>query len=150
MAARTGSAEWEGTLEEGHGILSVASGLCKAPYSYGTRFADQPGTNPEELIGAAHAACVAMALASRLDIAGYYPQHLTVSSRVHLSQQREEYSINRIELDASAEVQGISNEVFQIIAEDAKNSSPVSRLLAGAEISIRAKLVGTPREEVVK
>lgn len=149
MAMKSGSADWDGALKTGSGTFRLGSGACELPYAYGARFGEEIGASPEELIGTAHAACVAMALAHRLDQAGYSPKHIHITSKLDFHAEKDGFVTSRILLEAEADVSDISDEVFQRLAEDAKNSSPVSRLLTGAEIVLHASLAGTPREEVM-
>jgi osmotically inducible protein OsmC len=137
MAIRTSSAEWKGTLKEGSGIMKVGSGAYEGPFTHASRFADGAGTNPEELIGAAHAGCFSMFLSALLTSAGFVPTSIRTTATVHIV---DGPTINLIELNTEAEVPGVSNEVFQEKAAEAKQKCPVSKVLAGAEIRLTAKL----------
>jgi lipoyl-dependent peroxiredoxin len=137
MAIRTSSAEWKGTLKEGAGTVKVGSGVYEGPYTWASRFESGPGTNPEELVGAAHAACFSMFLASLLTNAGYPPTRIATTARVHLGAGP---TITLIELTTQAEVPGVSEEEFQAHAEAAKKNCPVSKALAGPEIVLHAEL----------
>jgi len=137
---RTASAIWHGDLKNGHGALATHSGVLKdTPYSFATRFEGSPGTNPEELIAAAHAGCFTMALSAALSQSGFAPKRLATQASVSLEQLSGQWTISSVHLEVEAWVPGISAEQFQKIAADAKAGCPVSRLLR-AEISMHAKL----------
>ncbi|MFC0669057.1 OsmC family protein [Azotobacter chroococcum] len=139
---RTGSAVWQGNLKEGKGSLSTQSGaLKKQPYGFNTRFEDQPGTNPEELIGAAHAGCFSMALAKMLGDAGLTPERLETQAEVSLEKQGEGFAITAVDLTLRARVPGATPERFDEIANQAKEGCPVSKLL-NARINLKATLEG--------
>ena len=138
MAVRKSSAEWKGTLKEGAGTMKLASGAYEGPYTYASRFEEGAGTNPEELLGAAHAGCFSMFLAALLTTAGHAPTRIRTTATVHL---RAGPTIELIELKTEAEVPGISEEAFQEQAEAAKKGCPVSKALAAVEITLEAKLV---------
>ena len=140
---RSASAHWAGNLKEGKGTVSTESGVLAATqYSFGTRFEDGKGTNPEELIAAAHAGCFSMALAASLEREGFPPKRVSTEARVHLEVVDGKPTLTRIELLTEAEVPGISPEKFLEIAEAAKEGCPVSRALAGVkEIVLTARLV---------
>ncbi|MFS4460601.1 OsmC family protein [Bdellovibrio sp. HCB2-146] len=141
---RTASAIWKGSLKTGKGELTTASGVLKAtPYSFSTRFEGTPGTNPEELIAAAHSGCFAMALSGALGKWKYEPKKLEVTAEVSLDQDGEGWSVTHSRLTLKADIPGINKETFLEIAEDAKNNCPVSKLLT-AEISLDAELVSAP------
>lgn len=142
MPVRKASAVWHGTLKEGSGSMSMQSGAYEGSYSFGSRFEEASGTNPEELIAAAHAGCFSMALSAGLGRAGLEPKRVATSASVHLEKVGEGFKITRIELDTEAEVPGIDEEKFQEQAEGAKTNCPVSQALAGVEISLKARLVG--------
>jgi len=134
-------AEWKRNLIQGNGRLAVGSGSFDLPYSFKARFEDgQPDTNPEELIGAAHAGCFTMALTAQLSRAGFAPTHIHTSATVALEKIGEAFAITRIELDTSAQIPGIDDATFQKHAADAKQNCPVSRALAGTKISLKATL----------
>ncbi len=143
MAVRTANAEWVGALRDGSGKMAFGSGAFEGQYSYSSRFEEGTGTNPEELIGAAHAGCFSMALANVLATAGHDPQRIQTTARVHLEPQEEGPAITRIELETEAEVPGIQDEEFQQHAQAATEGCPVSKALAGVDISLDAKLYGT-------
>lgn len=137
---RTASAVWQGDLKQGKGTVSSASGVLKeTPYSFTTRFENSPGTNPEELIAAAHAACFSMALSAFLGKAGHNPQRVATQANLTLEQVQGNWTITAIELDTTAKVPGIDRNQFDTIANDAKANCPVSRVL-NAKISLNAKL----------
>lgn len=141
MAARTAEAEWKGNLREGKGTMKLGSGAYEGPYSFASRFENGAGTNPEELIGAAHAGCFSMALSAGLGRAGFTPTRIHTTARVHLEKVGEGFGITRIELNTEAQIPGIEDATFQKHAEDAKKGCPVSKALAGVQISLTAKLV---------
>lgn len=138
MTTRTSSAEWKGTLKEGAGTMKLASGAYEGPYTFASRFESGPGTNPEELIGAAHAGCFSMFLSALLSKEGFTPTRIATTATVHLT---EGPTISLIELDCQAEVPGLGEDVFQEKAAAAKAGCPVSKVLAGAEIRLTAKLL---------
>jgi osmotically inducible protein OsmC len=141
MAVRTANAQWDGTLREGKGHMRFGGGAFDGAYSFASRFEEGPGTNPEELIGAAHAGCFSMALSGELGRAGHEPTRVATTARVHLVKGDAGFEIRRIELDTEAEVPGIGEEKFQELAEAAKKGCPVSRALAATEITLQARLV---------
>lgn len=141
MATRNGSAVWEGTLREGKGTVKLGSGAFEGPYSFASRFEEGAGTNPEELIGAAHAGCFSMALSAGLSKAGISPKRITTTANVHLGQVEGGFAITLIELDTTADVPGVDEKTFLEHAEAAKKNCPVSKALAGTEIRLNAKLV---------
>lgn len=137
---RTASAVWNGSLKEGKGTISSQSGvLSDAPYSFITRFENGKGTNPEELIAAAHAGCFTMALSAQLGTMNFTPQSLRTSAKVTLEKLDAEWTISKIHLDVSARVPGISASAFETAATSAKANCPVSRLFK-AEITMDAHL----------
>lgn len=142
MPVRKATAIWRGALKDGEGRLSVGSGAFEGKYSFGSRFEDGQGTNPEELIGAAEAGCFAMALSHSLAEAGFDPRRVEASATVHLEKGDEGFGISRIVIDAEAEVPGIEESRFQQEAEDAKQSCVVSRALAAVDLELNARLVG--------
>jgi osmotically inducible protein OsmC len=141
MAVRSASAEWEGDLPKGKGNMRLGSGAFTGSYSFASRFQEGQGTNPEELIGAAHAGCFSMALAHGLAQAGHTPKRIATTAKVHLDKAGEGFRITTIELDTQGDVPGVDAATFQQFAEDAKRNCPVSQLLTGAEIRLQAKLV---------
>lgn len=137
---RSASAQWQGNLKEGSGDLSTESGiLSHAPYSYNTRFENEAGTNPEELIAAAHAGCFTMALSSELSKLGFSPRSIRSEASVLMEKIEANWTITEIDLRVSAYVPGISDSQLRKIAEIAKSNCPVSRLL-NAKISLNAQL----------
>ena len=138
MTVRTANAVWEGTLKEGNGVMVLPEGGYEGPFTWASRFSDGKGTNPEELIGAANAGCFSMFLSALLTGNGTPPVKIETTASVHLG---EGPTITNIDLVCTAEVPGISDEKFQEIAADAKVKCPVSKVLAGAEISLVATLV---------
>jgi osmotically inducible protein OsmC len=141
MAVRNASAEWKGTLKEGAGEMALGSGSYKGPYSFVSRFENAAGTNPEELIGAAHAGCFSMALAAALGRAGHTPTSIKTTAKVHLGTSDAGPTITRIDLETEGVVPGIDAATFQQHAEGAKKGCVVSRALAGVgEITLTATL----------
>ncbi|MCO7231780.1 MULTISPECIES: OsmC family peroxiredoxin [Cobetia] len=138
---KTGSAHWEGSVKQGKGTVSSESGALKdQPYGFNTRFEDGAGTNPEELIGAAHASCFSMALSMMLGEAGHEPKAIDTTATVHLDKEDSGFSVTKIALVTKADVPGISEADFQSTAEKAKGGCPISKLFT-AEISLEASLV---------
>ncbi len=137
---RHADAHWEGSLREGHGRVRVETATLDAPYSYRSRFGEGRETNPEELLGAAHAGCFTMALAAALTAAGHPPRMIDTKAAVHLSPAGGGWAIHLIELETLADVPEVDPEGFERIAQDAKASCPVSKALAGAKIELKAKL----------
>jgi lipoyl-dependent peroxiredoxin len=142
MTIRTGSAEWQGDLKTGSGTVTVGDGVFHGAYSFGSRFEEGEGTNPEQLIAAAHAACFTMALANMLSQDGHAPQSLRTNAVVQLRNIDGAPTLARIDLVTDGQVEGIDAEEFQRVAEKAKVGCPVSRALAGVpEITLTANLV---------
>jgi lipoyl-dependent peroxiredoxin len=143
MATRNGSAEWQGDLKGGSGELTVGEGAWRGDYSFASRFEDGDGTNPEELIAAAHAACFSMALAGQLTEHGHAPRSVRTRAQVHLRNVDGQPTIQRIDLETEGDVADIDEDHFREHAEEAKAGCPVSRALAGVEeIELSARLVG--------
>lgn len=140
MAARTSEAEWKGGLKDGSGTMKLGSGAFQGSYSFPSRFEEGKGTNPEELIAAAHAGCYSMAFSAGLEKAGFKATRVHTSATAHLEKVGEGFAITRIELKCEGEVPGIDNAKFQELAEGAKKGCPVSKALAGTEISLQATL----------
>ena len=138
MTTRTATAEWKGTLKDGKGVMKFGSGAYEGPFTFASRFETGPGTNPEELIGAAHAGCFSMFLSAILAKDGIAPRRVNTTATVHSDNSPK---ITLIELNAEADVPGLSEEAFLKYAETAKNNCPVSKALAGTEIQLNAKLV---------
>src|SRR5205814_7818873 len=143
MAKRTANAVWEGTLREGKGTIKLGSGAFEGQYSFASRFEEGTGTNPEELIGAAHAGCFSMALSAQLTKAGFPPKRVHTNAGVHFDKVGDGFSITSIDLTTEAEVPGIENTKFQELADGAKKGCPVSRALAGTQINLKATLAKT-------
>jgi osmotically inducible protein OsmC len=141
MTRHTGNDVWEGTLKEGTGQLKLGSGAFEGPYSYASRFESGKGTNPEELLGAAHAGCFSMALANGLAQAGHTPKRINTMASVHLVKAGDGYKITSIDLQSEAEVPGIDEQAFLRQAETAKKNCPISQSLGGTEIRLQAKLM---------
>lgn len=140
MPTRCATAVWKGTLIEGKGKMELSSGSFEGAYSFASRFEEKEGTNPEELIGAAHAGCFSMALSHELGKAGYSPKTIRTDAKVILAKAGEGFRISEIELSTNAEVPDIDEQTFLKHAENAKNNCPVSQLCKGAEIKLEAKL----------
>ena len=137
---RKASAVWNGSLKEGKGTISTESGvLSKTPYSFSTRFESAPGTNPEELIAAAHAGCFTMALSAQLGNAGIKPEQLETTASVTLEKLDAGFTVTKIHLDVTAHIPGADKVAFEKAAQDAKTGCPISRLLK-AEITMSANL----------
>ncbi len=137
---RTASAEWNGTIKEGKGTITSESGvLDAAQYSFSTRFEDGIGTNPEELIAAAHAGCFSMALSGQLTNAGFTPEYIKTTAAVRLEKDDAGFAITKIHLDVTANVPEANDDDFQTCAANAKTGCPVSKLFK-AEITMDAKL----------
>jgi osmotically inducible protein OsmC len=141
MPVRTSDAEWTGTLKEGAGTMRFGGGAFEGQYNFGSRFEEGEGTNPEELIAAAHAGCYSMALSGDLGKAGHTPTSVRTTARVHVDKQESGFAITRIELVTEADVPGIETEEFQKIAEGTRTGCPVSKALAAVPIELTATLV---------
>jgi lipoyl-dependent peroxiredoxin len=141
MPVRTSEAVWEGTLKKGSGKMMFGSGAFEGRYSFASRFEQGAGTNPEELIGAAHAGCFSMALSMILEHAGFVPERIHTTARVHIDKAGDGFKITVIELDTEGTVPGIDEKTFVEKAELAKKGCPVSMALTGAEIRLKAGLV---------
>ena len=141
MPTRRASAHWNGSVSEGSGTVALGSGAFEGAYSVKTRMGDDPGTNPEELLGAAHAGCFSMALAAALSRAGTPPTSIATDAQVHFEQQEAGWRITRIDLSTTASVPGIDDATFQETAAAAKAGCPVSVALAAVpEINLTATL----------
>ena len=142
MPIRKAEAEWKGNLAEGAGRLKVGSGAFDGPYSFKSRFEEgQSATNPEELLGAAHAGCFTMALTAQLSQSRLTPERIHTEARVKLEKVGETFSITQIELYTEAKIPGIDDATFQEYALDAKQNCPLSKALSGTQIRLSAKLV---------
>jgi osmotically inducible protein OsmC len=139
MAIRTASAVWNGTLKAGQGTMKLGSGAFEGRFTFASRFEEGPGTNPEELVGAAQAGCFSMYLSAQLTDAGYPPTQIRTSARVHLG---EGPRIHLIELDTEAEVPNIDEKTFLKNVENSKKNCPISLALTGPELRVTARLVG--------
>lgn len=142
MPVRTASAEWKGDLPKGNGTIKSETGAIDGQYSFASRFEEGTGTNPEELIAAAHAGCFAMALSNILAKAGHTPDSVRTTAKVHLGKTDEGFGITRIDLVCRATVPGIDAEAFAGYAGEAKTGCPVSRALRATEITLDAALEG--------
>lgn len=139
--SRTASAAWQGNIKEGKGFISTKSGALKEhPYGFNTRFEEEPGTNPEELIGAAHAGCYSMALALNLTENGFVASQIDTSAEVILEQQGEGFAITTVHLTVTAQVPGLDADTFAALAEKTKSECPVSKVL-NADITLKAELI---------
>ena len=140
MTVRKADAIWKGSLREGAGELALESGAFRGPYTFKSRFEHGKETNPEELLGAAHAGCFTMALTAALGREKVLPTDIHTTAAVHLEQVAGGFSITRIQLKTRAKVPGVTAERFAALAADAKQNCPVSRALAGVEITLDAAL----------
>lgn len=140
MLIRTAAARWEGNLKEGKGNIRLGSGAYDGPYSFNSRFEQGTGTNPEEMLGGAHAGCFTMALSLGLTTAGYPPTSLETTAKVHLARVSEVLTITAIELITEGRVPGISAAEFERLAQDAKRNCILSRAIS-APISLKATLL---------
>lgn len=141
MPVRQGEAVWQGTLKDGKGTVRLGSGAFEGPYSFASRFEEGSGTNPEELIGTAHAGCFSQALAMMLAQAGYTPTQIHTTANVRLEKVGNDFKITTIELETEAKVPGIDSDTFNKKAQAAKEGCPVSQALAGVEIKLTSKLL---------
>jgi lipoyl-dependent peroxiredoxin len=141
MPTRTANAEWNGSLPEGKGRMAFGSGAFEGPYSFNSRMEEGPGTNPEELIGAAHAGCFSMALSGVLGADGHEPDSIKTEAKVRFEKEGEGWAIKGVALTTRARVPGMDDEAFRKAAEVAKENCPVSQALA-VEISLDAALEG--------
>lgn len=141
MPKRKANAEWQGGLKGGKGTMALGSGAYQGGYSFGSRFEEAQGTNPEELIAAAHAGCFSMALSAGLEKAGHTAKSVRTQAVVHLTMVDGGFGITRIDLTTEAEVPGLDDATFQEHAEGAKKNCPVSKALAAVDIHLDAKLV---------
>ena len=140
MPTRTADAEWTGDLPSGSGHMRLGSGAFEGPYDFRSRMENGGGTNPEELIGAAHAGCFSMAFAAQLGAGGFKPDRIATTAKVHFNKSEAGWAIERIELTTHASVPGISPDDFQRLAQAAKAGCPVSKALSGVEIALEATL----------
>jgi osmotically inducible protein OsmC len=141
MTARNGTAEWRGDVESGSGTVTVGDGVFEGPYSFASRFGEGDGTNPEQLIAAAHAACFTMALSNLLSTEGHVPDSLRTAAHVQLRNIEGSPTLARMDLETEGRVPGVEEDEFRRYAEQAKQECPVSRALAGIpEITLTATL----------
>ena len=139
MAVRRAEAVWEGGFK-GKGKMKLGSGPFEGAYSFASRFENGTGTNPEELIGAAHAGCFSMALSFMLEQAGFTPRRVQSSAKVHIDKVGEGFKITAVELETEADIPGIDEKKFMELADAAKKGCPVSQALSGTEITLKAQL----------
>ncbi len=140
MKVRKASAAWEGNLTEGRGKMKLGSGAFEGKYSFASRFEDGDGTNPEELIGAAHAGCFSMALSGLLAEQGFTAKRIYTTANVSLVKSGDGFKIDKIELNTEADIPGIDESKFKDLAGKAKDNCPVSMAMAGVEIHLQARL----------
>ena len=145
MPVRIGEAEWKGNLRQGQGRVKLGTGAFEGPYSFKSRMEEGTGTNPEELIGAAHAGCFSMAFSATLEKAGFTPKRVHTKAGVRFDKVEEGFAITGIDLTTEAEVPGIDEVKFQELADAAKKGCPVSRALACTNITLKATLVSAAR-----
>lgn len=141
MPVRNADATWEGDLKGGKGNVKLGSGAFSGQYSFSSRFESGTGTNPEELIAAAHAGCYSMALAAGLGKAGFAPRRVHTTAKVSIEKVGEGFKITRIALQTEAQVPGVDERTFQEIAEKTKSGCPVSQALSATPIELEAKLL---------
>jgi len=137
---RSASVHWEGDTARGKGTIATESGLVNAGYSFGTRFSNEPGTNPEELLAASHAACFSMALSVALTRAGHPPSSIDTEARVHLHRTATGFEIPRIALTTRVRAEGLEQAAFEPLAAAAKEGCPISKALRAVDISLEAIL----------
>lgn len=142
MPTRTATAEWKGAIRDGSGSVKLGSGSYEGPYSFESRFKEGTGTNPEELIGAAHAGCYSMALSGELGGRGITPESINTEAKVEVSKVEGDFGITKIDLITKVVAPGADEAVFQEAAQAAKVGCPVSKALAGVDISLDASLQG--------
>jgi lipoyl-dependent peroxiredoxin len=140
MPKRTAEAEWKGDLPGGSGTMAFGGGAFEGQYSFGSRFEEGEGTNPEELIAAAHAGCFSMQLANVLSQAGHEPDSVRTTAKLSLDEDEAGFSITRSDLEAEVSVSGLEDDEFQGYADEAKRTCPVSRALGAIEIGMEARL----------
>lgn len=141
MAVRNADAVWHGTLREGQGTMRLGSGAFEGAYTFASRFGEGEGTNPEELLGAAHAGCFSMFLAAVLTNNGYRPERVHTTAAVHIERVEGGPKITMIELTTEAAVPGVDEATFLTFADNAKKGCPVSKALTGVDIRLNARLV---------
>ena len=141
MVVRTSTAAWHGRVQDGRGLVTLGSGAFEGPYSFGSRFEEEPGTNPEELLGAAHASCFSMALSLLLTEAGFPPTRIRTVAKVSIERSGDGFAITHVDLLTEGEVPGLDSQAFAAQAEVARTTCPVSKALNGVDISVTASLV---------
>jgi osmotically inducible protein OsmC len=141
MPVRSAQAIWTGTLSKGKGTVETGSGLVKGAYSFASRFESGQGTNPEELIGAAHAGCFSMAFSGIVEQAGFVPEEIRTTAKVKVEKIGDGFTITGVELATEAKIKGIDEKTFQEKALAAKNGCPVSRALASVPVTLHAILL---------
>jgi len=141
MPVRKAEAQWNGTLLEGNGHMKMATGSYDGPFTFKSRMEDGTGTNPEELIAAAHAGCFSMAFSAGLGKAGFSPKRVHTTASVHFDKVEAGFAITSIDLETEAEIPGIDETKFQEMAQGAKAGCPVSKALAGTTINLKATLL---------
>lgn len=141
MSERKATAEWNGSLKEGAGKVALGSGAFEGAFSFNTRMGDEPGTNPEELLGASLAGCYAMALNATLEKEGKTARSVKTEANVFFGKDDAGFRISRIDLDARVDIDGMDDAEFQTIAEDVKQTCPISKALAATQINLTASLV---------
>jgi lipoyl-dependent peroxiredoxin len=145
MPERKAEAQWRGSLRDGSGTMRLGSGAFEGKYSFASRMENGAGTNPEELIGAAHAGCFSMAFANGLSQAGHVPTQIQTTATVHFDRSDKGFGISKIELNTEGDVPGIDEATFNKIAEEAKQNCPVSKALTGTQITLKATLKSATR-----
>jgi len=140
MPIRTGKAEWKGNLPKGKGTVETETGTLRGQYSFSSRFEEGTGTNPEELIAAAHAGCFSMAFANGLAKAGFEAESIRTEAKVHLEKGPQGFGISKVVLECEGRVPGLDDEAFQKHAGEAKVGCPVSRALSAVPIELNARL----------
>ena len=143
MPDRKATAEWNGTLKEGEGKMKLASGAFEGKFSFNTRMGDEPGTNPEELVAASLAGCYSMALNATLEKQGTPARNVKSEATVHFGKDDNGFAIQSIDLETTADVPGLSDEDFQQVAENVKETCPISKALAAVTINLHAHLAKT-------
>jgi osmotically inducible protein OsmC len=141
MAIRKASARWDGNLREGKGLVKLGDAGLETAYSFHSRFEDGVGTNPEELLGAAHAGCFSMAFSADLGRAGYDPEWIQTDAEVHFQKLEQGWRVTKITLHTEAKVPGLDENEFQEIAQASKIGCPISNALGSVDVSLEAKLI---------
>jgi len=141
MPTRKSEAEWSGTLREGHGRMTIGKDARSRTFTFASRFEEAEGSNPEELIAAAHAGCFSLQLSGLLTAANHPPKHIHTTAHIHIEASAKGADITAIELETRAEVPGIDRDTFLKLAETAKEICPVSKALRTLKISLKAHLL---------